>query len=216
MDGKLVRPCSWTSRTASKELRVSGLSTNYVHLAKSFFTLALQETKESPHQFGYGFYKNRRREQAILVHHAVTGRIRQHVLELSQKEKPKWSFVSTLRDISNAFPSLSHQTMDDTLKVHEAGDTEDNRKHKLLLRHRYVHMHVSISTKQGEGVLLRPHCGGAQGDVGMPTIFRRTYEPILEDWMTQKRGVLPAIMAKDPLTQKELDVSVTVYADDVK
>ena len=130
-------------------------------LVKVLFTLALQETKESPHLFGYGLYKNRRREQAILVHHAVTGRIRQHVLELSQREKPKWSFVSTLRDISNAFPSLSHQSMDDTLKVHEEGDTEGNRKHKLLLRHRYVHMNVSISTKQGEGVLLRPHCGGA-------------------------------------------------------
>ncbi len=52
-------------------------------LGKVFFTLALQETKETPHQFGYGFYKDRRREQAILVHHAVTGRIRQHVTELS-------------------------------------------------------------------------------------------------------------------------------------
>ncbi len=185
-------------------------------LGKVFFTLALQETKETPHQIGYGFYKDRRREQAILVHHAVRGKIRQHVIDLSQREKPKWSFVSTLRDISNAFHSLSHQSMDNTLKIHDEKDSEINRKHKLLLRHRYVHMNASISTKQGEGVLLRPHCGGAQGDVGMPTIIRRTYELVLEEWTIQKKEVLPAIMGKDPLTIKDLDVSVSVYADDVK
>ena len=56
-------------------------------LGKAFFTLTQQDTEETPYHFGYGFYKNRRREQAILVHHAVTGRIRRHVLNLTQREK---------------------------------------------------------------------------------------------------------------------------------
>ena len=68
-------------------------------------------------------YKNRRREKAILVHHAVTGRIRMHVLDLNQREKTKWSFVSMLCDITNAVPSLSHESMDDTLKLDKEDDT---------------------------------------------------------------------------------------------
>lgn len=48
-------------------------------LGKAFFKLTQQETQETPYPFGYGFYMNRKREQAILVHHAVTGRIRKHV-----------------------------------------------------------------------------------------------------------------------------------------
>jgi hypothetical protein len=150
------------------------------------------------------------------VHHAVTGRICKHVTELNQREKTKWSFVTTLRDISNAFPSLSHASMDATLRLGIETDSDAQRKHKLLLKHRYTHMNVSIATKQGEGILIRPFCGGAQGDVGMPTIFRRTYEPVLERWSQRKKETLPSIIGYDPLSQKELDVSITVYADDVK
>ncbi len=185
-------------------------------LGKAFFTLILQETTETPYYFGYGFYKNRRREQAILVHHAVTGRIRTHVLDLNQREKTKWSFITTLRDITNAFPSLSHESMDDTLKLKKVDDTVVQRKPKLLLKHRYTHMNVSIATKQGEGILMRPKGGGAQGDTSMPVIFRRTYEPVLEKWIHLKKETLPSITGEDPVTQKLLDVAVTVYADDVK
>ncbi len=64
--------------------------------------------------------------------------------------------------------------MDDALKIKGDYDTDYNRKHNILLRHKYTHMNVSIATKQEEGILLRPGCGGAQGDVGMPNIFRRT------------------------------------------
>ncbi len=106
--------------------------------------------------------------------------------------------------------------MDETLRLGKEDDTNIQRKHKLSLKHRYTHMNVSIATKQGEGMLMRPQCGGAQGDVGMPTLFRRTYEPVLAHWIHTKRETLPSITGSDPLTQKELDVSVTVYADDVK
>ncbi len=96
--------------------------------------------------------------------------------------------------------------MDETLKLNKEDDTEAQRKHKLLLKHRYTHMNVSISTKQGEGILMRPKCGGAQGDVGMPTLFRRTYEPVLAQWIHLKKETLPSITGLDPLTQEELDV----------
>ncbi len=95
-------------------------------------------------------------------------------LRPKSKGKPKWSFVSTLRNISNAFPSLSHQAMDKAFKINEEDETEENHQHKLLLRHLYTRMNISISTRQGEGIRMRPQCGGARGDVGMPTIFRRT------------------------------------------
>ncbi len=63
---------------------------------------------------------------------------------------------------------------------------------------------------------MRPQCGGAQGDVGMSTNFRSTYDPVIEQWMTAKKEVLSTITGSDPLTFKYIDVSVTVYADDVK
>ena len=138
------------------------------------------------------------------MHHAVTGRIRQHVQDLNQREKPKWSFVSTLRDISNAFPSLSHASMDKTLQLGKEADTDRERQHKLLLRHRYTHMNVSIATKQGEGILMRPQCGGAQGDVGMPTLFRRTYKQVLAHWTKLKKETLPSIIGRDPFSLSKI------------
>jgi len=37
--------------------------------------------------------------------------------------------------------------MDETLKLGKEDDTDLQRKHRLLLKHRYTHMNVSISTK---------------------------------------------------------------------
>ncbi len=104
--GNLYIPDGWQTSEAVQLDKQNGkqgtrrirLINKLCPLGKVFFTLALQDTVETPYQFGYGFYKDRRREQAILVHHAVTGRIRQHVYDLSQREKPKWSFVFTIRD----------------------------------------------------------------------------------------------------------------------
>ena len=50
-------------------------------LGKCFYWLMHKKTTEAKVPFSYGFYANRRREQAILVHHAVTGRLLQAARE---------------------------------------------------------------------------------------------------------------------------------------
>ncbi len=54
-------------------------------LGKAFFKLVQQDLPEKLFHFGYGVYKNRRREQPLLMHHAVAGCIRQHVCDLTQR-----------------------------------------------------------------------------------------------------------------------------------
>ena len=78
-------------------------------------------------------------------------------------------------------------------------------------------MQVQIKTGQGDGVVLSPGSGGAQGDKVMPTQFRQVYEPKLLDWIGLRRRDLDSgVWAQDPFTQNTMDVSVTCYADEVK
>ena len=44
-------------------------------MGKAYYRRLHTRTQDTKTHFGYGFYTNRRREQAILVHHAVTGRL---------------------------------------------------------------------------------------------------------------------------------------------
>ena len=85
------------------------------------------------------------------------------------------------------------------------------------LRARHERLHVRVSTNQGEGVILAPGSGGAQGDKVMPVQFRRCYEGKLETWLQHRdRDLESGIKAVDPMTQNMVDVSMTSYADDVK
>jgi len=45
-------------------------------LGKTYNWLLHSHTRDTKRYIGYGFYKHRRREQAILVHNAVAGRLR--------------------------------------------------------------------------------------------------------------------------------------------
>ena len=78
-------------------------------------------------------------------------------------------------------------------------------------------MQVRISTRQGEGLVIAPKCGGAQGDRVMPVHFRRTYEGDLEEWVEKRQDDLEAtIQGHDQVDDLEIDLSITSYADDVK
>ena len=63
---------------------------------------------EEKYDFAYGYYQRRRREQAILVQHACAGRLLEAARSAPISEKCLYSHVTTLRDIANAFPSVSH------------------------------------------------------------------------------------------------------------
>ena len=80
-------------------------------MGKAYYWIMHDKTREIKRHFGYGFYQHRRREQAILVHHAVVGRLLLAASKAPKDRKTLYSHVTTLRDISNAFPSVSHQEM---------------------------------------------------------------------------------------------------------
>ena len=86
-------------------------------LGKVYYWLLHGLTTDVKRPFGYGFYANRRREQAILVHHATTGRLIKAASTASRDDKQHYSHVTTYRDISNAFPSVSHGEMRQTLEA---------------------------------------------------------------------------------------------------
>ena len=84
-------------------------------MGKLFFSEIERRTKEDAYAFAYGYHELRRRKQALLVHNAVTWRLREAAREAAPPDKCVYSHVSTFRDIANAFPSLSHDVMRSTL-----------------------------------------------------------------------------------------------------
>lgn len=56
-------------------------------------------TNDTKHDFGYGFYSFRRREQANLVHHGITNRLIAAGRTSTGNTKHDFSFVTTYRDI---------------------------------------------------------------------------------------------------------------------
>ena len=105
-------------------------------MGKMYYSRLFADTEEDAYCCGYGFYKHRRREQAILVHHAVTWRLREEAKEARNGDKNSCSFVCTMRDVANAFPSIKHKALREVL---EAGTDE---RTAVLLRSRHEQMEV--------------------------------------------------------------------------
>ena len=76
--------------------------------------------------YAYGFYRGRRREQAILILHTTRWKLRQMGL----------GHNTTFHDVANAFPSTAHDALDEM--VNACATTEDNP----LLKCRYGHTHT--------------------------------------------------------------------------
>ena len=115
-------------------------------MEKAYYWLMHAHTRDSPHYFGYGFYRHRRREQAILVHNAVAGRLRKAAAGAPLARRHMYSFITTLRDISNAFPSTSHASLNASIAKSMDPWTA------LQLRGRHEQLHVRITTLAGKGV----------------------------------------------------------------
>ena len=44
-----------------------------------------------------------------------------------------------------------------------------------------------IRNGREEGTVLKPGCGGMQGDASMAEMFSAMYDPIVEDWIEEKK-----------------------------
>ena len=77
-------------------------------------------------------------------------------------------FVSTNYDVANAFPSVAHAALDTMLGsvAHEAD--------AKALKVRYTNSWMLVKGANDEEILLRPGCGGLQGDSCTPGMARRS------------------------------------------
>ena len=79
-------------------------------MGKAFFKSLWIKLDRPLYPFAYGFRRNRRREQAILIQNCVRWRLRD--LRNQQPDSRKiFNHTSTLRDIANAFPSMGHEAL---------------------------------------------------------------------------------------------------------
>ena len=138
-------------------------------LGKMFFGRLEERGRDEWYDYAYGYYDHRRREQPLLVHYALTWRLREAAGSASLAEKGRYSYVTSFRDIANAFPSVSHEAMNMAI------DRTNGTREAAFLKYRHMDMHVRIDTLTTGSLVICPRVGGAQGDKVMPRVFRRTY-----------------------------------------
>ena len=66
-------------------------------IGKTFFGKVNELVEDKKFDFGYGVYAKRRREQAILVHHAVVWRLTEAAKQAKGSAKNSHSHVTTMR-----------------------------------------------------------------------------------------------------------------------
>ena len=168
---------------------------------KVFFSQMWARATPREIPWAYGFYTGRRREQAILVQNALGWRLRRLGM----------GHTLTLHDVANAFPSPSHEAL--ATMIRECAMPCD----RDLLCHRFRNTRMTVTERNGDAVTVSPQCGGLQGDASMAPMFRSLYDKQMQKWdadrMTRPR--VAALSARHPLTGIRVQVSRTVYADDV-
>jgi hypothetical protein len=137
-------------------------------VGKAFYRIHWARCRRRKKDFAYGFYERRRREQAILVHNCTAWKLRR-LARVNPGRAKRYSYARILRDVSNAFPSVEHGSLNRA--VEEVAPTQ---KEARILKHRHERSEMVIRTKSGEGVVLKPGTGGLQGDVFMPPLFGET------------------------------------------
>ena len=148
----------------------------------------------------YGYLKHRSRDGAI-----GSMRILKHRLS-----KAHISHLIELLDLSNAFASLSHSHMDETLPHFILEEDRDLAQ----LRYRDVFYFVECP----DGCLqLKPHCGGLQGDTFMVYMWLSGFAPLVASWQMDQIGndcFSKLCIAKSPMGVAT-DTSLAVCADDL-
>ena len=112
-------PCRWQeSQTAQLDKNNGKVGTKRVRLinmlcpmGKAYFKIVWDEATLTKHDFAYGFYARRRREQAILMQNVVTWKLRR-ASQVDHKNKTKYGHITTLRDVANVFPNPKFSKLD--------------------------------------------------------------------------------------------------------
>ena len=148
----------------------------------------------------HGYLKHRSREGAI-------GCVRMLKYRLSSAHI---SHMLRLLDLSNAFASVDHAHMDETLSHFVL---EEDRDLAIL---RYRDTYFVIECPDGT-VQMQSRCGGLQGDTFMVYAWLSAFAPLIAQFQTDQ-------IEYDPLSRlclcrapddKLTDSSLTIYADDL-
>jgi hypothetical protein len=125
-------------------------------ISKAFAWGCMEESVDvSP--YSYGFVAGRSREDAAIQLQATLHRLRAKGV----------GFLAEFWDASNAFPSMSHDALDEVCR---------KRQHGELLRARHRRWLHYIQGPQGDVALLSPGSGNNQGDTTAPFLFRDAYD----------------------------------------
>lgn len=138
--------------------------------------------------------------------------------------------TGTMRDVSNAFPSPKHGSIDQMVdwRRREEGRREgewweeeeegmvrsrrgaDEKARKDIVKLRYKESRVMIKQKDGRIVVVRPGTGGLQEDAPMAKMFSEMYEEEIEKWLVDRKEKGIGIEASDPEGQRWVEVGVTI------
>ena len=110
-------------------------------MGKMFYGQLEAQGQDEWYDYAYGYYDHRRREQPLLVHYAVTWRLRGAASRARPAAKSNYSYVTSFRDITNAFPSMAHGAMN------EAFDRTKGTREAAFLKYRHMDMQVRIDTR---------------------------------------------------------------------
>ena len=70
-----------------------------------------------------------------------------------------------MRDIANAFPAIAYKSLNEML------DEVAEPMSAKYLQHRHRHSYMIIQQISGEVIMIKPGCGGLQGDSAMAQGF---------------------------------------------
>ena len=88
---------------------------------------------------------------------------------------------------------------------------------RSLIKCRYRHTNVIIRGHGGTELVVRPGCGGLQGDTSMAPMFSAAYDTGMRSWEEHCRAeVRDGLWACDPISGEQVQVGKTLYADDAQ
>ena len=171
-------------------------------IGKSFFHMLWIRQEDVPRHYACGFLRHRRREQAIVQQRCLNWRL----------QKAGKGRVSVLYDVKNAFPSPSHDSLDQAVRrVCRPADVN-----LLCLRHRAAFI-LLRDPFQHVFAMVQIGCGNLQGDRVAPSQFLSVYHPAIDMWNAQCNRLEQGtqLEAPDLISGLQVDTSLSTFADDV-
>ena len=171
-------------------------------VGKAYYKHLWSKRKKKDWSYSFGFTPKKRREGAIRQQHCIRWRLR----------KEKKGHATYMYDVSNAFPSIAKDTLDEVIE--EVCEEED----KGLMKQRHDRATMVIECQDKQEAVLKTGTGNLQGDTPAPCQFMYGYNSkVLEPWQEEKKQEYKgsAFVTKDKQTGKEVNASISAYADDV-